>query len=87
MAFRRSSAYVDDASSSAYADGTEPAERTADAVREARPWHTPQPASAEHLALGILAVSEGLVPPILSAIGTSGPALSAAIRHRYHQAR
>lgn len=57
------------------------------AVREAGPWHTPQPATAEHLALGILAVSEGLVPPILSAIGTSGPALSAAIRHRYHQAR
>jgi len=29
----------------------------------------------------------GRQPPILSAIGTSGPALSAAIRHRYHQAR
>ena len=36
-------------------------------------------ADVEHLALGILAVSEGLVPSILSRLGTSGPALSAAI--------
>ncbi len=49
------------------------------ARREARARHAGQPASVGSLALGILAVSEGLVPPILSALGASGPALSAAI--------
>lgn len=52
------------------------------ARREAAARHTAQ-ADVEHLALGILAVSEGLVPSILSRLGTSGPALSAAILDRY----
>ena len=38
-----------------------------------------QPAGVEDLALGVLAVTEGLVPPILSALGTSGAALSVAV--------
>jgi hypothetical protein len=46
-----------------------------------------QPAGVEDLALGILAVTEGLVPPILSALGASGAALSAAILDRSHSAR
>ncbi len=52
------------------------------ARREARA----RPAGAEDLALGVLAVSEGLVPPILSALGASGPSLSTAIADRYHPA-
>jgi hypothetical protein len=40
------------------------------------------PFGVEDLALGILAVSEGLVPSILSALGASGPALSIAILDR-----
>jgi hypothetical protein len=44
------------------------------------------PFCVEDLALGILAVSEGLVPSILSALGASGPALSAAILDRRHPA-
>jgi ATP-dependent Clp protease ATP-binding subunit ClpA len=40
----------------------------------------------EHLALGLLDVDEGLVPPILSALGVSPPALRAAILGRYRQA-
>ena len=39
-----------------------------------------QPAGVEDLALGVLAVTEGLVPAILSALGVSGPAVRAAIR-------
>jgi ATP-dependent Clp protease ATP-binding subunit ClpA len=49
------------------------------ARREARTRPAARPAGVEDLALGILAVSEGLVPPILSALGASGLALSAAI--------
>ena len=45
-----------------------------------------QPFGVEDLALGILAVSEGLVPPILSALGACGPALSTAILECYHPA-
>ena len=52
------------------------------ARREAAARHAAQ-ADVEHLALGILAISEGLVPPILSRLGTSGPALSTAILDRY----
>jgi Clp amino terminal domain, pathogenicity island component len=44
------------------------------------------PFGVEDLALGILAVSEGLVPPILSALGASGPAVIRAILERYHPA-
>jgi Clp amino terminal domain, pathogenicity island component len=56
------------------------------ARRRARARHATQPAGVEDLALGILAVSEGLVPPILSALGVSGTALSTAILDRYHPA-
>jgi hypothetical protein len=52
------------------------------ARREAGSRHAAQ-AGIEHLALGILAVSEGLVPPILSRLGASGPALTATILDRY----
>ncbi len=57
------------------------------ARREARARGATQPFGVEDLALGILAVSEGLAPPILPALGVSGPALSTAILDRYHQAR
>ena len=52
------------------------------ARREAAARHAAQ-ADVEHLVLGILAVSEGLVPSILARLGTSGPALSAAVLDRY----
>ena len=48
------------------------------ARRDAAARHVAQ-ADVGDLALGILAVSEGLVSSILSRLGTSGPALSAAI--------
>jgi hypothetical protein len=53
------------------------------ARREAQARHAAQPAGVEDLALGILAISEGLVPPVLSGLGMSGPALSTAILDRY----
>jgi ATP-dependent Clp protease ATP-binding subunit ClpA len=56
------------------------------ARREAQARPAAQAASAEDLALGILASSEGLVPPVLSGLGVSGPALSTAILERYHPA-
>jgi hypothetical protein len=56
------------------------------ARREAQARHAAQPAGVGDLALGVLAVSEGLVPPILSALGASGPTLSAAILDRYRSA-
>lgn len=40
----------------------------------------------EHLAVGLLTVTEGPVPPILSALGVSAPALRAVILDRYRQA-
>ena len=40
----------------------------------------------EHVALGLIAMNSGLLPPILSALGTSAPALRAAILDRYRQA-
>ena len=52
------------------------------ARREAAARHAAQ-ADVEHLALGILAVRAGLVPSVLSRLGTSGPALSAVIMERY----
>jgi ATP-dependent Clp protease ATP-binding subunit ClpA len=55
------------------------------ALREAKARHGTQ-IGVEHLALGLLAVSEGLVPCILSALGVSAPALRAAILGRYRQA-
>jgi hypothetical protein len=56
------------------------------ATRRARARDATQPAGVEDLALGILAVSEGLVAPILSVLGVSGPALSTAILDRCHPA-
>ena len=56
------------------------------ARREAQARHAAQPASVGDLALGILAVSEGLAPAILSALGVSGPALSAAMLDRNRSA-
>jgi len=40
----------------------------------------------EHFALALTVIRNGLVPPILSAAGTSAPALRAAILERYRQA-
>jgi hypothetical protein len=40
----------------------------------------------EHIALVLTTVASGLVPPILSAAGVTGPALRAAILDRYRQA-
>jgi len=40
----------------------------------------------EHLALGLIGVSGGLVPPILLALDSSGPALRTAILDRYRKA-
>jgi ATP-dependent Clp protease ATP-binding subunit ClpA len=54
------------------------------ARREAQARPGTQPADVEDLALGILAIREGLAPPILSGLGMSGPALSTAILNRYH---
>jgi hypothetical protein len=56
------------------------------ARRQSRARGRTAPFGTEDLALGILAVSEGLVPQILSAIGVSGPTVSAAILDRYRQA-
>jgi hypothetical protein len=56
------------------------------ATRRARARDATQPAGVEDLALGILAVTEGLGPRILSALGVSGPALSTAILDRHHPA-
>jgi ATP-dependent Clp protease ATP-binding subunit ClpA len=49
------------------------------ARREARRRHAAQPAGVEDLALGVLAISEGLVPAILSRLGASGTTLRTAI--------
>ncbi len=40
----------------------------------------------QHIALGLLAIDDGSVPPILEALGTSPKILRAAIRDRYRQA-
>jgi hypothetical protein len=56
------------------------------ARREARARGATQPSGVEDLALGIVAVSEGLGPSVLSALGVPGPALSTAIQDRYHPA-
>ncbi|MGH3279355.1 MAG: hypothetical protein ACRDNW_09475, partial [Trebonia sp.] len=53
------------------------------ATRRARARDAAQSAGVEDFALGILAVSEGLVPPVLAALGVSGPALTTAILDRY----
>lgn len=40
----------------------------------------------EHLALALVAMNDGMVPPILSALGRTQAALRAAILDRYRQA-
>jgi len=55
------------------------------AVREARAEHTGQ-IGMEHLGLAIVSMTDGAVPPILSALGSSGPRLRAEILIRYRQA-
>jgi hypothetical protein len=77
------------------AAGTNPAgqiNRTPDAwhavrqsVREAQIRHETQ-VGAEHLALAVTAMETGLVPPIVSALGTSAPVLRAAVLGRLQQA-
>jgi hypothetical protein len=54
------------------------------AVREARAEHTGQ-IGVEHLGLAIVSMTDGAVPPILSALGSSGPRLRAEILN-HHQA-
>jgi hypothetical protein len=44
------------------------------------------PVGAEDLALGLLALTEGPVPPILAALGASAPVLRAAVLDRYRKA-
>jgi Clp amino terminal domain, pathogenicity island component len=55
------------------------------AVHEARAEHTGQ-IGVEHLGLAIVSMTDGAVPPILSALGSSGPRLRAEILSRYRQA-
>ena len=57
----------------------------AHAVHEARAEHTGQ-IGVEHLGLAIVSMTDGAVPPILSALGSSGPRLRAEILNRYRQA-
>jgi hypothetical protein len=52
---------------------------------EAQAQHALAPRT-EHVALAIIAMNDGLVPPILSALGVSAPALRAAILDRCQQA-
>ncbi len=54
-------------------------------VREALGLNDPQ-IGVEHIALALTDVNNGLVPTVLSAAGTSAPALRAAILDRYRQA-
>jgi hypothetical protein len=60
-------------------------ESLANTVREAQARHDDH-IGIEHLALGLLADDSGLVPSVLSALGTSAPALRAAIVDRYRKA-
>jgi ClpA/ClpB-like protein len=54
-------------------------------LREARARHDNH-IGVEHLTLALVAMDEGAVPPILSALGASQAALRAAILDRYRQA-
>ncbi len=56
------------------------------ARREALRRPGAQPADADDLALGVLAISEGLVPAVLARLGVSGPTLRTAIMDRRHSA-
>jgi hypothetical protein len=55
------------------------------ALREARAQRDAY-IGVQHIALGLLAIDDGSVPPILRALGTSPKILRAAIRDRYRQA-
>ena len=55
------------------------------AQREAQASHAFQ-VGVEHLALGLLAAGDGLLPPVLAAVDVSAPALRAAIMGAYRQA-
>jgi ATP-dependent Clp protease ATP-binding subunit ClpA len=55
------------------------------AQREAQARHAPQ-VGVEHLALGLLAAGDGMLPPVLAAVGVSAPVLRAAIMDGYRQA-
>jgi hypothetical protein len=66
-----------------HSPGAEQSLRNAQLAARAR--HDTQ-ISAEHLALGLLAASEGPVPSILSALAVSAAQLRAAILGRYRQA-
>jgi Clp amino terminal domain, pathogenicity island component len=57
----------------------------ANTVREAQALNDSQ-IGVEHLALGLIAMNGGLVPPIISAIGTPAPTLRTAILNRYRKA-
>jgi hypothetical protein len=57
------------------------------ARREAQARPADEPAGVADLAVGIIAIGEGLVPSILLALGVSGPALRTAILDRCHPAR
>jgi len=52
------------------------------ARQEAAARHAPE-VSTGHLALGLIAADDGLVPPILAALGVSGHTLRTAIEDRY----
>ncbi len=54
-------------------------------LREAQARHD-QHIGVEHVTLALIGMTSGLVPPILQALGSSGPALRAAILDRYRQA-
>jgi ATP-dependent Clp protease ATP-binding subunit ClpA len=66
-----------------HSPGAEQSLHNAHATAQAR--HDTQ-ISAEHLALGLLAASEGPVPSILSVLAVSAAQLRAAILDRYRQA-
>jgi ATP-dependent Clp protease ATP-binding subunit ClpA len=54
-------------------------------LREALARHD-RHVGVEHLALSLITVNNGPVPPILSALGTSAPTVQAAILDCYRQA-
>ncbi|MFF1356678.1 Clp protease N-terminal domain-containing protein [Streptomyces sp. NPDC058297] len=60
-------------------------ESLANTVREAQARRDSY-IGVEHLTLGLIAMPSGLVPSVLSALGTSAPALRTAITDRYRQA-
>ena len=57
----------------------------ANAVREAQARQDSY-IGVEHIALGLVAIDSGLVPPILTALGASATTLRAAVLDRYRQA-